>query len=252
MSAALYSMRVMHARHVAPLYRFVYRVFYLYVDIDRLDDIARSLRLFSVGRFNLLGFYNRDHGPHTDQPLRGWVVDQLARKGIELDGGRIQILCLPRILGYVFNPISLYYCHHADGVLRAVLVEVHNTFGEMHGYLIHDAGAPLDLSRTHDKAKRFHVSPFLDVCGDYRFTLDAPGDTTRVVIKEFDDGQPIMTAAMHGTARPLTDTAIISRVLAMPLATLKVTAAIHWQALKLWIRGAGYRPKPAPPHEELS
>lgn len=252
MSSAIYSMRVMHTRHIEPFYRFVYRVFYLYLDIDRLDAIARPLRLLSINRFNLLSFHNRDHGTHTDAPLRPWVEQHLADVGVTLDDGRIQILCLPRILGYVFNPISLYYCHHADGELRAVVVEVHNTFGEMHGYLIHAAGQPLDLTRAHDKQKQFHVSPFLDVRGDYRFTMDVPDTTARLVIEVTDNNQPVMTAAMHGRARALTDASIAGQVLAIPLATLKVTAAIHWQALKLWIRGAGYRTKPTPPRKEMS
>ncbi len=250
MTAALYSMRTMHRRHVAPLYRFVYRIFYLWLDIDHVDDAARGRRLFSYNRWNLLSFFDRDHGHRRDGPLRPWVTAIAARHGIELDDGPIHLLCLPRVFGYVFNPISLFYCSDRHGALRAIVAEVRNTFGEMHSYVIHQHGEPLNLDQHFDRSKRFHVSPFLDVAGTYRFEFTAPAESARVIINEYKDETPILTATLSGQRQPLTDAAIARLMLAMPFHTLGVVIGIHWQALKLWLRGAGYRPKPAPPHEE--
>ena len=250
MDAALYNMRVMHRRHVAPLYRFVYRVFYLWVDIDDVAAATRGRRLFSHNRWNLLSFFDRDHGDEDDAPLRPWVEAVLRRHGIDTGGGAIRLLCLPRVFGFVFNPISLYYCHAPDGGLRAIVAEVRNTFGERHSYVIHEQGKAMNLERSFDRDKRFHVSPFLDVAGFYRFSFDQPDESARVVIHEYKDGERILTATLSGRREPLTDAAIARLMIAMPFHTLGVVIGIHWQALKLWLRGAGYRPKPAAPHEE--
>ena len=250
MNAALYSMRVMHKRHVPPFYRFVYRLFYLLVDIDQLDSVSRRHQLFSHNRWNLLAVYDRDHGRRQEGPLRPWVEATVARHGVELDGGPIQLLCMPRILGYVFNPISLYYCHDHHGALRAIVAEVNNTFGETHSYVLHAGGQAMDLDHEFVQPKRFHVSPFLDVSGEYRFRFERPDASIRVLINEWDNEQAILTATMAGTRRPLSSAAIVRWLVGMPLQTLNVVIRIHWQALKLWLRGAGYRPRPAPPGEE--
>lgn len=250
-AAALYHATVMHRRHIAPLYRFTYKVFYLLVDIDRLDAAAAQSRWLACNGRGLVAINNADHGPGDGQPLRPWVEALLAERGVDLAGGCIQLLCLPRILGHVFNPISLYYCQHADGSLRGIVVEVHNTFGEQHCYVIADQGRPLDMNQAFAKDKLFHVSPFLDVAGEYRFRFSAPepgqGSRLRLLIDEFRDGQPVMTASLFGKRRPVTDASLLRAVVGVPLVTLKVVFGIHWQALKLWLRGAGYRPKPQPP-----
>jgi uncharacterized protein len=249
--ACLYSSRVMHRRRVPPLYRFVYRVFYLLLDIDRIDEAAHGLRLFSHNRFNLLAFHDRDHGDRSGH-LRPWAEKVLAGAGIALEGGRIRLLALPRLLGHVFNPISLWYCEHRDGTLRAVIAEVSNTFGEKHCYLLSAGGAAMAYEAPLDKDKCFHVSPFLDLVGRYRFTVGEPGERLRLVIHETREGRPLLDAAVAGERRPLRDGAILKLVALMPLMTLKVVAAIHWEALKLWLRGARFHSKPAPPRAEVS
>lgn len=251
-AAALYPARVMHRRLIAPFYRFVYRVFYLLLDIDRIDEAARSLRLFSHNRFNLLSFHDRDHGAQRPGQLRQWAERLLAQNGVSLDGGRIRLLCMPRLLGYAFNPISLWYCEHRDGTLRAVIAEVRNTFGERHCYLLASDGRPLPYEQAQDKDKCFHVSPFLDRIGRYRFTLGRPGERLRVLIHETREGVPILDAALAAERLPLTDAKLLGQVLRMPLMTLKVVAAIHWEALKIWLRGAKFHPKPAPPTETVT
>ena len=257
-AASLWRAKVMHRRAIAPLYRFTYTVFYLLIDIDRQAEAAQSSRLFSVGRFNLASFHAADFGARDGSALRPWAERMLEQYGITLDGGRIQLLCMPRILGHGFNPISLFYCQHADGGLRAIIAQVRNTFGEQHCYVLHAGGAVMDLSRSYTADKLFHVSPFLDVAGSYRFRFAAPinADKLRVLIDEFSDtggtGDPVMTATLFGRQRPLTSLRLLALCARVPMVSLKVVLGIHWQALKLWLRGAGYRPKPPPPAQDHS
>lgn len=246
----LYPARVMHRRRIAPLYRFVYRVFYLLVDIDRLPELHRRQRLFSHNRHNLLSLRDRDYG--DGRGLRAWAEQLLRAQGVELAGGRIRLLTLPRVLGFAFNPISLWYCEHRDGALRAVIVEVRNTFGEKHSYVLASGGAPMPYEAVVDKDKCFHVSPFLDRVGNYRFALSEPGEQLRMVIHETRDGAPVMDATLAAQRRPLSDAALLGQVLKMPWMTAKVVAGIHWEACKLWLRGAGYRAKPAQLPQDVS
>jgi uncharacterized protein len=247
----LYPTRIMHRRLVAPFHRFVYRVFYLLLDVDRIDELHRALRLFSHNRFNLVSFHDRDHGDGRGA-LRAWAEGQLAAEGIRLDGGRIRLLCLPRLLGFAFNPIALWYCEHRDGSLRAVIAEVRNTFGERHCYLLASGGRAMAYDASYAKDKCFHVSPFLDLVGRYAFRFAEPGARLRVAIHEDRNGQPILDATLAGERRDLTDLRLLAHVAAMPWMTLKVVWGIHWEALKLWLRGARFHRKPAPPELELT
>jgi DUF1365 family protein len=244
--ACLYSCRVMHRRLVAPHYRFVYRVFYLLLDVDRVGEAARGAHLFSHNRFNLLAFHDRDHGDGRGR-LRDWAERLLADAGIALDGGRIRLLALPRLLGHAFNPISLWYCEHRDGSLRAVIAEVRNTFGEKHCYLLGAGGAAIAWEAPHEKDKCFHVSPFLDLAGRYRFSLGEPGARVRLAIHETREGQDILDATLAGERLALRDSAILRLAALMPWMTLKVVAGIHWEALKIWLRGGRFHRKPRPP-----
>ncbi len=239
---ALYVARVMHRRHVAPLYRFVYRVFYLLVDIDQLDALAMRLRFFSINHLNLLSLHARDHGDGSG--LRGWAETTLRAHGLAPDGGRIRLLAFPRVLGMVFNPISLWYCERRDGSLHAVIAEVNNTFGEKHSYVLDGAGAPFAYDQAIDKNKRFHVSPFFDRSGSYRFTFSEPGERLRVVIKQRREGVPSLDATIAGERHVLSDREIVRQVLRMPWMAAKIVAGIHWEALKLWLRGARFHSKP--------
>lgn len=249
-AGGLYPSRVMHRRRVAPLYRFVYRIFYVLVDVDRLEELDAGRRFFSHNRFNLLSVHDRDHG--DGQGLRAWAERLLAGAGIELAGGRIRLLVMPRVLGWAFNPISLWYCDHRDGTPRAVIVEVNNTFGEKHSYLLASGGAPMTYEQAYEKDKCFHVSPLFDMVGRYRFKLEAPGAQLRVLIHETREGVPILDTTLLGERRALSDAAILKQVLAMPLQMFKVLAAIHWQALKIWLRGARFHRAPPPPKQELT
>ena len=251
---ALYIARIMHRRPGAPRYRFGYRAWYLLLDIDAIDAACAATPLLSRNRFNWLSFHDADHGPHDGSPLRPWLEALLADRGVTLAGGRVRLLAMPRVLGYGFNPLSLFYCEHADGGLRAIVAQVHNTFGEHHFYVLHADGAAMGSRVTADKAKRFHVSPFLDRDGRYRFHFLYPDERLGVGIRLYDDsGQTLRIATtLTGERRPLTTAALLRAALAQPLLPFKVIAAIHWQALKLWLRGAGYRPKPKPHDSNVS
>jgi DUF1365 family protein len=246
----IYFTKVMHRRLFPVAYRFSYRVFSLLLDIDALDRLPRPLK---IGRFGLLRFSPQDHGPRDGSPLRPWAEQLLAERGIDLAGGRIRLLCFPRLLGYGFNPLSLWYCEHADGRPRAVIAEVNNTFGEHHFYLLANGGEPLDWPVRDIAAKCFYVSPLMKVAGEYRFRLAEPGDKLAVFIRQFhQDGRLELVATQSGSGEPLTGKALWHALARTPLMTFKVMVAIHWQALKIWLRGARYVPKPAPPRQEVT
>lgn len=245
---ALYPGRVMHKRLRPFTHRFDYRVFSIWLDLDRIEETARGLRLFSHNGFNLFSFHDRDHGPRDGRPLRPWIDELLGARGIDLEGGRIELLCFPRVLGYVFNPLSIYFCRHGDGRLLAMLYEVRNTFGQMHSYLLPVAGGrkPTEPIVQHCD-KRFYVSPFIGMEALYRFRIAEPDGRLSVLIRQTVPDGDILVATLTGERRPLTDGGLLRAFVTHPLVTLKVMGAIHWQALWLWLKGAAFHRRPQPP-----
>jgi uncharacterized protein len=243
-SQGLYVGEVMHHRLRPFRHRFVYRVFTLLLDIDRLEETAADLRLLAIDRAGLLAFYRKDHGARDGGGLRPWVEAILRAGGIEPPGGPILLLAMPRVLGYVFNPLSIYFCYRPDGRLAALVHEVKNTFGGQHPYALSvDPGSdPAQIRQSCDKG--FYVSPFIPMRAGYRFRLRAPDERLMVAIQETTDEGPLLVATLTGERRPLGDRALAGAVLRLPLMTFKVLAAIHLQALKLWWKGARYHPKP--------
>lgn len=249
---ALYVGQVMHRRWLPRAYRFQYRVFSLLLDIDQLDATAASLRLFSRNRFNLISFHDSDHGAcDAGQSLRAWAERLLAEYGIVLKGGPIQLLCFPRVLGYGFNPLSVWYCHHADGSLRAVILEVRNTFGEKHHYLLKPEPGTVERS-THEADKSFHVSPFVSMDGRYRFVVHVPTDRLMLRIEEYQSDQRMLLATWSGKRMPLRDRNLLGRALAVPFQGIKIILLIHWHGLRLWLRGFPFHRKPPPPEKEVT
>jgi len=256
----LYTVRVVHARRVAPLYRFTYRLFTVLFDIDQLDALHRARRCFSHNRFNVMSLDDRDHGRGEVGGLRRWAEDICATAGVALAGGRIRLLAQPRVFGWVFNPVSFWFCEHADGQLRAVIAEVRNTFGEKHSYLLTaaemgtgaSAGSVLPYGVELGKEKVFHVSPLFDLTGRYHFWFGEPGAKLSVVLKETRESLPLIDTAMAGAARPFSDAGLLKQALRAPVQAFKVLAAIHWQALKIWLRGARFHKKPQPPQAEVT
>ena len=246
-ASALYVGAVDHTRLRPKRHHLSYRIFMLLLDLDEVEDLARRLRWFSLRRFNLTGFRPEDHGDGSATPLRVQVERHLDEAGLSIGGGPIRLLCLPRVLGYVFNPISIYFCHAPDGALRAVLYEVSSTFGERHSYLAPAEPDARGVMRQ-TAAKRLHVSPFMDMNLTYAFRLVEPGERFMVRIKTDDAEGRLLTAGFIAERRPLTDAALLAAWLAHPLLTLKVVGGIHWEALKLIAKGLRLRTgPPAPP-----
>ncbi|MBO6634236.1 DUF1365 family protein [Parvibaculum sp.] len=242
----LYEGKVFHRRLRPRVHALSYRVFYMALDLDELPALSRRSRLFSHNGFSLFGFYDRDHGDGSGRPLREWVEAQLARAGVEIAGGRILVLTFPRVLGYVFNPLTIYFCHRSDGSLAAMLYEVNNTFGDRHSYLIPVAdGEAQTVEQACDKA--FYVSPFIPVSGRYHFKVARPGSRFALTIRECDSEGALLTASFAGEARGFGSRDLLMAFLKHPLMTLKVVAGIHLEAAKLWRKGLRLAARPAAP-----
>ena len=243
-SAALYFGKVMHARLKPMGHRFSYRVMSLLIDLDRLDDADRLSPLFAVNRPALYSFHESDHGACDGTSLRGYVQARATEHGIDLAGGRILLLCYPRLLGYTFNPLSVYFCYRADGSLALLIYEVRNTFGEIHSYVLPvRAGETSAAGVRQQQDKLFYVSPFVDMAMRYRFRISQPGDEVKLRILETDREGPLLAATFIGRHRALTTGALLRAFVALPLMTVKIVAAIHWEALRLWLKGARLVPR---------
>lgn len=247
-AASLYVGEVMHARLKPVGHRFQYRVMSLLIDLDRLDEADRMSPLFGVNRRALYSFHEADHGPRDASSLRAYAQASAAAKGVDLTGGRVLLLTYPRMAGYTFNPLSVYFCYDASGALAVVIYEVRNTFGDIHPYVLPvHAGelGPAGLRQEQDKL--FYVSPFIEMAMRYHFRIVPPGEIVRLRILETDVDGPVLAATFAGTHRVLSTASLLQAFLALPLMTLKVIAAIHWEALRLWIKGAKLVPRPASP-----
>lgn len=235
MSSALYTGEVAHVRLRPLRHRLRYRVAQGLFDLDELPELSGRLRLFGHNRAAAFSFHDKDHGDGSGD-LRGWLARELARAGLPGACGRVRVLCMPRMLGFVFNPLSVWFCDDAHGRLAAVVYEVNNTFGGRHAYVLPAAAAEGPLRQACGKA--FHVSPFLPMALTYAFRLSPPEAEVTIAISAEDADGPVLGASFAGRRRPLTDAGLARVLLAFPFMTLKVVAAIHWEALKLWLRGA--------------
>jgi DUF1365 family protein len=206
------------------------------LDLDELPDLGRRLRLFAYNSWGLFSFRDSDHGDGV-RPLRNWAEDCLTQAGIEPDGGAIRALCYPRIFGYAFNPLTVIFCHSRDGALRAIFYEVSNTHRERHTYVI-PVGARETAPIHQSCRKEFFVSPFIPMNCDYEFKVVPPGDRVSIVIEEQDQEGLLLVAAFSGRRRPLTDRALLRAFFAYPLMTIKIIAAIHFEAVRLLVKRA--------------
>ncbi len=250
MRSAIYTGHVAHRRFAPKTHDLRYGVYSLLLDLDELDELESSLRWFSVDRFNLMSFRREDHGPRDGSPLRPWAQRLMKNAGVDIGSGRIQLLVYPRILGYGFDPLTVWYCHDEMGRLAGVIHEVRNTFGEHHCYV-----APvdtLDTLVTHTTDKVFHVSPFFDVEGRYDFRLRRPGRSVSVIIDYSDASGPLLTASFSGVRSEMSDRNLLTRFWSHPLVSFKVIGGIHWEALKLLRKRVGFRSKPEPPTEPVT
>jgi uncharacterized protein len=243
--AALYFGEVMHARIKPKRHRFSYRVMSLLIDLDRLSEADRMSRLFAVNRAGLYSFHEIDHGPRDGSSLRAYARQRATEHGIDLTNGRVLLLCYPRLLGYTFNPLSIYFCHRADGELALLIYEVRNTFGEIHPYVLPvQPGELTAAGLRQEQDKLFYVSPFVEMAMRYRFRITPPDGCVHLRILEIDREGPLLAATFSGHRRALTTTALLRSFVTLPLVTLKIVAAIHWEALRLWLKGVRLVPRP--------
>lgn len=242
-AAALYIGNVMHARLKPFMHRFNYRVMSLLIELDRLEDADRQSILFGVNRRALYSFHERDHGRRDGSSLRAYAADCARAHGIDLTGGKVLLLGYPRLLGYAFNPLSVYFCFNAAGELALMIYEVRNTFRQMHHYVLPVAPDQrrAELIRQ-EQDKTFCVSPFIEADMRYLFRISRPADTVRIRILETDFDGPLLAATFSGRRSPLTSTSLAKAFLALPFVTAKIIAAIYWQALRLWLKGANLVP----------
>ncbi len=245
----LYSGVVTHVRHRPKRHRLRYRIFMMLIDIDQLANTSRQSRLFSHNRLNWLSFYDKDH--HRGSGLRNWIEGHMLKAGLSPDGGPVQLLCMPRVLGFVFNPLSIWFCWRKDGTLAAILYEVRNTFGQKHGYLI-PAPVPNSAVVQQDCDKGFFVSPFMDMDLHYHFRVLPPAAATVLDIRVSQDGQPMLDARFAAQRQELTNSHLARALISHPLMTLMVVAGIHWEALKIFAKGIGLRPRAPLPVDEVS
>lgn len=250
--SCLYWGKVMHRRTRPARHRFSYRVFWGLFDLDELVELDRDVRGFGYNRWSIFSFHDRDHGPRDGSALRPWIDRQLQAAKIDCRGGAVKLLCFPRLFGFVFNPLSVWFCYGIEGELRAVLYEVRNTFGESHSYLIELSAEPGASVSSHSIRKRFHVSPFLDMACTYAFRLTAPGKSAALHIRQTDEKGEILVATMAGARRPFDAKTLVVSLAAYPLMTIKVVAAIHWEALRLWLKRVPFFSKPSPPDHAVT
>lgn len=254
-ASALYVGTVMHQRLRPLRHRLRYRMFWLLLDLDELPRLPERLRLFSLNRFNLFSLHERDHGAAPGTSLREHIDAQLAAAGIEA-AGRVRLLAMPRILGLAFNPLSIYLCERSAGGLAAVIYEVRNTFGERHRYVVEVGPEQAQRQVLHQScAKRLHVSPFMDMGLRYHFVLAPPApsrDGLNVAINTSDAEGTVLVAQFLAERRALDDPGLLRAFLAHPALGLKVLGAIHWEALRLLLKGAPFRRHPGPPDQPMT
>jgi hypothetical protein len=236
---------VRHARLRPVRHAFRYPAFFLRVPVHRLDGRSRGSWLFGANRPALLAFAEADHG--TGGAARDWIRGLLRAGGVEADG-EVWLHTFPRVLGYVFKPVSFWYCHDAGGALRAVVAEVNNTFGERHCYLLTaPGGGPLRQGAELRAAKVFHVSPFCGVEGRYRFRFANLPERSIARVDHDDEAGPVLQTSLSGRYRPLDARGCLRALAGYPAFTFGVMLRIHWQALRLWAKRVPFFRKPAPP-----
>ena len=231
-NSKIYTGKVIHRRFKPKEHFFKYSVFSLLIDLDELVDIQKEISIFSYNKFNIISFFDKDHGERDSSSLKNWVYSNLKKIGID-EEVKIQLLCYPRIFGYVFNPLSIFFVYDKSLKLIAILYEVKNTFGEQHTYVF----------KTNDEKviqnickKQFYVSPFIEMNCEYSFKILKPEEQLSVVINQSDDEGKLLFASQDGTAREFNNKNLIISFLSHPLMSFKVIAAIHYEAFKLWIK----------------
>ena len=234
-NSCIYNGTVIHRRYKPKEHFFKYSVFSLLLDLSELEILNNNIRFFSINKFNLISFFEKDHGNRDDSSLLGWVKKNLEQNQINTENIKIKLLCYPRIFGYVFNPLSIFFVYNQNDTLVSILYEVKNTFGEQHTYVF-----KIDNENNliqNNCSKKFHVSPFIEMNCNYFFRILKPGERLSVIIDQYDQVGKILYASQDGKKANLTGQELIKSYLKHPLMTFKIISAIHFEAFKLWIKG---------------
>ena len=233
-NSIIYNGKVIHRRFKPKKHYFKYNVFSLLIDIDELEIIENKIKIFSYNKFNIISFFEKDHGPRDGTSLKEWVIKNLNDIGIDNDRIQIKLFCYPRIFGYVFNPLSVFFIYDEDTRLISILYEVKNTFGEQHTYIFKTDDEKVIVN---DCTKKFHVSPFIEMECHYYFRVLKPSDKISVIIDQNDKDGKLLYASQDGKAAELNEKNLLTSYISHPLMTFKIIAAIHYEALKLWLKG---------------
>jgi len=235
LSSCIYSGLVTHKRFKPKKHFFSYKTFSLLINLNEIENLQRRIKFFSYNKFNILSFYNIDHGPRDGSSLTKWVKKNLNKAKININGGTIMLFCFPRFFGYVFNPLSIFYCYDKHKKLKAVLYEVKNTFNEQHTYLFKNN--PSSKLILHKCSKKFYVSPFIEMKTFYNFRLSKPGNNIDILIKQNDSKGPLLIARQLGRKINLNSQNLLFEFLKHPLMSFKIIFAIHFEAFRLWTKG---------------
>ena len=237
MNSCIYNGEVNHTRFKPVKHFLNYKTFSLLIDLDEIEQLDKSISIFSHNKFNIFSFYNKDHGDRDGNCLKKWVISNLKKYKIEGNISKIKILCYPRIFGYVFNPLSIFYCYENDK-LKSIFYEVKNTFNEQHTYIFKIK----DGEEIKQKCKKkFYVSPFMDMETFYNFKLIDPNQRLSVMIKQTDAEGTVLTATQTGDKKEFNFKQLLINFFRYPFMTLKIISSIHFEALLLWKKGAIYR-----------
>ena len=237
MNSCIYNGEVNHIRFKPVKHSLNYKTFSLFIDLDEIEQLDKSISIFSHNKFNIFSFYNKDHGDRDGSCLRKWVISNLKKYKIEGNISKIKMLCYPRIFGYVFNPLSIFYCYENDK-LKSIFYEVKNTFNEQHTYIFKIK----DGEEIKQKCKKkFYVSPFMDMETFYNFKLIDPNQRLSVMIKQTDAEGTGLTATQTGDKKEFNFKQLLVNFFRYPLMTFKIISSIHYEALLLWKKGAIYR-----------
>ena len=237
MNSCIYNGEVTHTRFKPVRHFLKYKTFSLLIDLDEINHLDAKISIFSHNKFNVFSFYDKDHGERDESNLKEWVIKNLRKFNIEEKINKIKILCYPRIFGYVFNPLSIFYCYENDN-LRAIFYEVKNTFNEQHTYIFKIKNTE---EITQKCKKKFYVSPFMDMETCYNFKLLNPNNKLSVFIKQTDSVGTILTATQTGEKKDFSFKQLVKNFFKYPLMTIKIISSIHYEALLLWKKGAIYR-----------
>ena len=230
----IYEGKVIHKRFKPKYHYFKYNVFSLFLDLDEINLIQKKIKIFSNNSFNILSFCDKDHGPRDGSNLKNWVIENLKSNNIKFENIKVKLLCYPRIFGYVFNPLSIFFVYDNRSKIIAVLYEVKNTFGEQHTYIFKVEDENII---TNSCDKKFFVSPFIEMKSKYSFRIIKPEKRLSVSIDQSDMEGKLLYASQDGVAKEINNKNMLLSYISHPLMTFKVIAAIHFEALKLWLKG---------------